>query len=147
MNDKIDSALRIIEKGLEHSKSPCLAWSGGKDSMALLHLVFEQFGKRMPVVFFREPWQPHKYAFQHRVIEAWGLEVYTWHPQVCQFQQTGDEFEVQNLYLLDGDGNFILAVFPETSITLPISDTVTVKNSTGALITVYVSEIFYIDNS
>jgi len=53
------------------------------------------------VVFFREQWQPHKYAFQNRIIEDWGLEVYTWHPSVSQFQQTGDEFEVQNLYGFD----------------------------------------------
>lgn len=66
--------------------------------MALLDLVMNRVGVKLPVVFFREQWQPHKYAFQNRIIEDWGLEVYTWHPAATAFQQTGDEFEVQNEY-------------------------------------------------
>ena len=34
-----------------------VCWSGGKDSMVLLHLMRE-CGFELPVIFFREPWQP-----------------------------------------------------------------------------------------
>lgn len=101
MQEKIAAAIKNIETCFGNSANPALAWSGGKDSMALLHLVFKRIGERVPIVFYREQWQPHKYAFQNRIIEEWGLEVYTWHPTVSQFQQTDDEFEVQNKYIFD----------------------------------------------
>lgn len=101
MENKIKSAIKNIELGLSNSGKPVIAWSGGKDSMALLDLVYNKVGVKLPVVFFREQWQPHKYAFQNRIIEEWGLEVYTWHPTYSMFQQTGDEFEVQNKYIFD----------------------------------------------
>lgn len=98
---KVDSALRIIERCLKVSGSPVIAWSGGKDSMAMLHLIHKQAGARLPVIFFREQWQPRKYAFQNRIIEEWELEVHSWQPSKTSFQQNGDEFEVQNTYLFD----------------------------------------------
>ena len=101
MQDKIDSALIHIDNTLKARSVPFILWSGGKDSMALLHLVTKKYGRKMPVVFFREPWQPHKYAFQNRIIEDWGLEAYTFHPRNSALQQTDDEFEVQNFYWLN----------------------------------------------
>jgi 3'-phosphoadenosine 5'-phosphosulfate sulfotransferase (PAPS reductase)/FAD synthetase len=101
MKEKIYRALLNIEKVLEVRRNPFILWSGGKDSMALLDLVVNKYGMKMPVVFFREPWQPHKYAFQNRVIEEWGLEAYTFHPRASAFQQTDDEFEVQNYYWIN----------------------------------------------
>lgn len=101
MDQKIKSAVKLIETGLSNSGNPVLAWSGGKDSMALLDLVYNKAKARIPVVFFREQWQPWKYEFQNRIIEEWGLVVYTWHPSQSNFQQTDDEFEVQNLYYFD----------------------------------------------
>lgn len=119
MEEKKKSALRIIEIGLNRPGYPCIAWSGGKDSMALLHLVFKVAGAKIPVIFFREQWQPKKYAFQNRIIEEWGLEVYTWHPSKSAFQQTGNEFEVQNQYLFGGENK--TPVTCPTGIT-PIED-------------------------
>lgn len=101
MYNKTQSAIENIKRGLDYASNPVIAWSGGKDSMALLDLVYNKCKAKLPVVFFREQWQPHKYAFQNRIIEDWGLEVYTWHPAISNFQQTGDEFEVQNMYIID----------------------------------------------
>lgn len=101
MKEKVQSAVAMIKLGLANSAKPVIAWSGGKDSMALLDLVYNQAGVKVPVVFYREQWQPHKYAFQNRIIEQWGLEVYTWHPTRTAFAQTDDEFEVQNQYIFD----------------------------------------------
>ena len=97
MNEKIKSAIKNIETCLRFSKRPVLAWSGGKDSMALLDLVFNKVGVKIPVFFFTEQWQPYKYSFQNRIVEDWGLEVYSWMPTLSNFQQTDDEFEVQNM--------------------------------------------------
>ena len=101
MQNKIQSAIENIKLGLANAGNPVIAWSGGKDSMALLDLVYNKCKAKIPVVFFREQWQPQKYAFQNRIIEDWGLEVYTWHPTRSNFQQTDDEFEVQNQYIFD----------------------------------------------
>ena len=72
-----------------------LFWSGGKDSMAMLHIM-RSMGIDLPLIFFKEPWQPIKYKFHNKFIEEWNLLVHTWHPRLSNFQQTDDEFEVQN---------------------------------------------------
>ena len=65
--------------------------------MVLLHIA-RSIGINLPVIFFREPWQPWKYKFQDKIIQDWGLVSYTWHPSASSFQQSEDEFEVQNTY-------------------------------------------------
>jgi 3'-phosphoadenosine 5'-phosphosulfate sulfotransferase (PAPS reductase)/FAD synthetase len=64
MEKKINNALKNIETCLKHSSKPVLAWSGGKDSMALLDLVSKKVGAKIPVFFFVEQWQPGKYSFK-----------------------------------------------------------------------------------
>jgi 3'-phosphoadenosine 5'-phosphosulfate sulfotransferase (PAPS reductase)/FAD synthetase len=93
----IDRTKWLIEQGMRQQSPHVVAWSGGKDSMALLHLLWSM-GYKMPVMQFKEPWQPWKYEFQDRIIREWKLEVYTWHPTASLFQNTEDEWEVQNYY-------------------------------------------------
>ena len=88
MQNKIQSAIKNIELGLANAGNPVIAWSGGKDSMVLLDLIFNKVNASIPVIFFTEQWQPSKYTFQHKVIEEWGLEVYSWPPTLSNFQQT-----------------------------------------------------------
>jgi hypothetical protein len=47
------------------------------------------------------------------------------------------------IYIKDNAGNFVCAVFPLTSITLPVSGIVKVVNSTAGAIPVCISEIWY----
>ena len=98
---KLDRTIEIIASGLSQSNRSAIAWSGGKDSMVLLHIIQKVIGKKLPVIFFREPWQPSKYKFQDSIIQDWSLEAYTWHPQTSAFQQSEDEFEIQNVYQFD----------------------------------------------
>lgn len=48
-----------------------------------------------------------------------------------------------NLQVRDTAGNVGLIVFPETSITLPISEAVEIYNANGAAVACHVSEIFW----
>lgn len=98
---KLEKTRQLIADGFKHFPNGLVCWSGGKDSMALLHIM-RSMGINLPVIFFREPWQPWKYEFHDRIIRDWKLTVYTWHPQESAFQQTDNEFEVQNLYQVNG---------------------------------------------
>jgi len=49
--------------------------------------------------------------------------------------------------LRDSAGNNCAAVFPQTSVMIPVSGEIRVHNSTGAAISVYMSEIFYRENA
>lgn len=100
MYNKVDETLARIDRGFEQYPKSVVLWSGGKDSMVLLHLL-RRLLIDVPVIFFREPWQPHKYAFQDHMIREWDLLAYTWHPTQSAMQQKDDEFEVQNWYQLN----------------------------------------------
>lgn len=53
----------------------------------------------------------------------------------------------ENISLTDADGNTFMTIFPRTSITLPLSDTISVKNDTGANISINIGEVFYVEGS
>jgi hypothetical protein len=101
----VDEAKNFILKTASFHKSPVIAWSGGKDSMVLLHLIRSVGISNMPLFIFREPWQPEKYTFQNEIISKWNLVCHTWHPVSSAFQQNGSEFELQNEYIF---GNTML---------------------------------------
>ena len=98
---KLEHTRALIRRGAAACPRGLVCWSGGKDSMVLLHLLRGE-GLHWPLVFFREPWQPAKYAFHEQVIRDWQLLVYSWHPRSSAMQQSGTELEVQNWYQLNG---------------------------------------------
>jgi len=97
LSDLLSHSREMIQRGREAYPRAAVCWSGGKDSMVLLHLL-RAAGASMPVIFFREPWQPRKYRFHDWLIREWELQVLTWHPSAVAFQQQEDEFELQNRY-------------------------------------------------
>lgn len=51
------------------------------------------------------------------------------------------------LQILDSAGNIAAAVFPQTSVAIPTSDQVTIKNPTAADVSAYISEIWYSEHN
>lgn len=68
-----------LEMVYDEAKRPALMCSFGKDSMVLLHILRE-LEIDIPVIFFKDPWQPKKYKFAMDVIADWDLEVYDYPP-------------------------------------------------------------------
>ncbi|CAB5238155.1 Phosphoadenosine phosphosulphate reductase [uncultured Caudovirales phage] len=95
---KLERSIDIIKTAIATNGRSVVLWSGGKDSMVLLHIIRNVLGVKCPVALFRDPWQPHKYKFQDNLIKEWGLEVYSWHPSANEFAQNEDLFEVMNYY-------------------------------------------------
>lgn len=75
MQSKIDLSLARISSALERSKNPCVLWSGGKDSTALLHLARE-VRPNIECVFWTLPWMRGKLAFAQRLASDWNLTVH-----------------------------------------------------------------------
>lgn len=53
----------------------------------------------------------------------------------------------ENVRIEDGQGNTFLTVFPQTSITVPVSDKIAVANDTGAALSINIGEILYVENN
>ena len=76
---KEEATLIFLMEQIGAYKAPVLFWSGGKDSTALLHLMWSH-GIRMPVVYYRDPWFPRKNRFINSVIDAYLLECHEYPP-------------------------------------------------------------------
>jgi len=53
----------------------------------------------------------------------------------------------EKLRLEDVDNNTFMTVFPNTSVTLPLSDTVSIHNDTGANVSVNIGEVLYVEGN
>lgn len=78
-NQRVAATLVFIDAVLSEFKAPAVLWSSGKDSMVLLHLM-RRARPDLPVIFFREPFQPRRYSFAQDIIMDWDLKVYEWPP-------------------------------------------------------------------
>lgn len=114
LQDKIQTALEVIREmpGL----SPVVMSSFGKDSMVLLDLVKRVRGK-LPILFFREPFFPEKYAFANRQILENGYSVYDYPPLSTAVNKKGEAFEISNFYQAGTVNEYI---FCPTGIETPV---------------------------
>ncbi|CAD7770753.1 MAG: Phosphoadenosine phosphosulfate reductase [Candidatus Methanoperedenaceae archaeon GB50] len=69
---------KIIKEAIEkHQGKIATAWSGGKDSTTVLHLIKQEFGKVIiPVVFIDTSVKfPEIYAFRDKLAKEWNLNL------------------------------------------------------------------------
>lgn len=104
----IEKAKQIIRDAMEAGQRVALLCSFGKDSMALLHLVRETVAREplsahafpLPVIFWRDPWFPHKYEFAERVIRSWGIAVHDFPPVAAGVKVNANSIELSARYSL-----------------------------------------------
>lgn len=101
MNAKIERSCEIIETALKRHKNPCVLWSSGKDSMAMLHLIQFKLGHKLPVVCWREPWMPWKLEFTNRIIQEWELEAWDWAPSAVKLCQGNGRIDIMTYYQIN----------------------------------------------
>ena len=79
--EKVQRAQRVITKAVRRfpTSSIAVAWTGGKDSTVLLHLIRTFYHGRVPFpVFFNDSTMEFKevYRFINRLEKVWGLKVF-----------------------------------------------------------------------
>lgn len=80
MNELVADTCRKAERWLADFRDPCVLWSGGKDSTAMLHLLVHKVGVKLPCVQYREPWFRDRYELADRLTREWDLDVYDYAP-------------------------------------------------------------------
>jgi hypothetical protein len=94
---KVESAVSLIRRHVAAATRPIVMSSFGKDSMVLLALV-KMAGLKLPVLFFKEPFFPSKYAFANAIIAQEGYTVYDYPPAETAVVKRGETFEVVNYH-------------------------------------------------
>jgi hypothetical protein len=101
--DKLSTTQEFIYRLLASHNRPCVLWSGGKDSMVLLHIL-RDMTKPLPVVCWREPWLSYKQRFVNRIIDEWSLTVWDWHPASIGLVKGNGRIDVLNAYQMGMQG-------------------------------------------
>jgi len=83
LNKKIQKSLELISSvGENYShKKVAVAWTGGKDSTVMLHLIRQVYKKEVPFpVFFNDSTMefPEIYQFIEKLTEEWDLDLIWW---------------------------------------------------------------------
>jgi hypothetical protein len=98
---KVKKSERVITTMLTKYNNPCVFWSGGKDSMVLLHMIKFLIGKDLPVICFKEPWFPWKLDFSNRIIKEWNLTAWDWAPSKVELCRGKNRIDVMNSYQIN----------------------------------------------
>lgn len=106
MNEKIASAKLLIARALQAAARPVVMWSGGKDSMVLIHLLGDAL-EWMPVLHHRDGEDGPQFAFADRIISEWHLQAVDYLPLQRALKQRGDRIECVSGYDV-GDGKLLV---------------------------------------
>lgn len=98
--DKVRLTENFIEECLNASVNPVCLCSFGKDSLVMLHLIMKI--KKIPIIFWREPFFQSKFEYPQNIMKEWDLEVYSYPPSYVDYLQLEDYFDVYNFYYVNG---------------------------------------------
>lgn len=104
----ITQAKQIIREAIAAGSRPAVLSSFGKDSLALCHLVkdvvtrdpLSTHGFPLPVIYWRDPFFPHKHTFADEIIRSWGMEVHNYQPVAAGIKCNSERLELVARYSL-----------------------------------------------
>ncbi|MBU2062334.1 MAG: phosphoadenosine phosphosulfate reductase family protein [Bacteroidetes bacterium] len=100
MSDKVRLTTEFIKECLAASANPVCLCSFGKDSLVMLHIILQI--KKIPVIYWREPFYQTKFHHAQKIAEEWDLTIYDYPPSICNYVQIEDYFDVFNFYYVNG---------------------------------------------
>jgi 3'-phosphoadenosine 5'-phosphosulfate sulfotransferase (PAPS reductase)/FAD synthetase len=98
----VDETVTNIRTVLHRFGSPAIMCSFGKDSIVMLHVLRES-GFQLPVIYLRDPWQPHKHMHAEKVAREMGLTVHNWPPTAMGVKFNGELLEFVARYNFSED--------------------------------------------
>lgn len=73
---RVDVARSVASNELERATSPCIMWSGGKDSTAMTHLIRVGLGANVPAISEKDDLDyPGEREYVERLATAWDLRL------------------------------------------------------------------------
>lgn len=87
LEDLVNKSIYILRETKAQFKNPCVLWSTGKDSTAMLSLIQESFFGKIPfpVIHIDTGWKFQEiYDFRNMLTKKWGLEL-----KVAESEQAG----------------------------------------------------------
>lgn len=85
MESRIQQALELIRTDLESAQSPILAFSGGKDSLLVLHLL-RQINESVPVLIYLDFFPKDHRTWVVSIIQDLGLTAFFYRPSMLQYR-------------------------------------------------------------
>jgi len=98
MMTRLDRTIGRLTEWLERFDQPVVMSSFGKDSMAMLFVIFRIMGKKIPVIYHGVPWKPWKNDFAQSIIKLWQLECYDYLPLMSGIKVKPERLEIVNRY-------------------------------------------------
>jgi len=108
---KIQESLDLIRAKATKADKPAVMLSFGKDSMALATLIRIALSTGLngqhfplthafplPVVYYRDPWFPHKNEFANGIIRSWSMEVHDYPPFAAGVKTNEHSLELVSRY-------------------------------------------------
>jgi len=91
IEEKINRSMTLLEQAINIHKRPALAWSGGKDSTVLLHMVLK-LKPDIDVIWVNTGVEfPECVQFIKRIKKEWNINLHTTSPEIT-FWQTVDKY-------------------------------------------------------
>lgn len=73
---RVDAARSVVLRAMAVNPSPCLSWSGGKDSTVMVHLVRSEMGIDIPAASEKDDLDyPGEREYVEELAAAWGLRL------------------------------------------------------------------------
>ncbi len=104
LDELIHDAFKILLEGLDGVKRPAVMFSGGKDSVVMLHLIARRFKIPMDIIFHKEPFFSWKHDFGEHVLRTFGCYSFDWLPCSVALWEGREIMAFTNFYNINSSG-------------------------------------------